>query len=75
MNYMLCYVDQGQPGYIRSSQIRALLNPTKHAQHIAEIDRIEHDGIWYSNQDHDVLSAAWAAVKWQKPPQDTAEPS
>ena len=50
-----------------SAQIRAQLDPADklEAMHIKAIDRIEREGIKYSNEDFDILSGARHAV-WQR---------
>ena len=54
-------------GYETSAQIRAQLNPADkiEAMHIKAIDRIEREGIKYSNEDFDILSGARHAV-WRR---------
>jgi hypothetical protein len=49
--------------WIKSDEILAMLDPTnpEHARHIAWIEQIERKGIRYSNEDFDVLSAAFRA--------------
>jgi hypothetical protein len=50
-----------------SAEIRARLNPADaiEARHIKAIDRIERDGIKYSNEDFDILSGARHAI-WRR---------
>jgi hypothetical protein len=54
----------GNNGYETSEQIRARLDPANstEARYIAAIDRIERQGIRYSNEDFAVLSGARAAI-------------
>jgi hypothetical protein len=65
MGYKLFFTTTSSRDHITSEEIVAMLDPQnpEHAKHLRWIADLERDGMRYSYQDYDVLSAAYRAAR------------